>query len=198
MARGNLISTGGESTFARTGAKEKIDYIFYDTASCVSATAATKAYFQSVATDYTQGNFEGTGAMPAGQGFHVRTLRIITNPLVATFADVQNIMRFTWVTFTIEGSKKYAFAPGWAFPSGVGVNTQLLTGAAAPAAPANGVSYGNHGLPTLGNVFMFRRPIQLRPLQPFKVTLDLSASITLSATQNISIAMDGDLERNII
>ncbi len=195
--RNQLLSTGRESAWAGGGVKEVIDYSFYDRYAVVTAAAANNVFFQTAGVNPLVSNFEGAGQMPAGQAFHVRTLRLVIEPQ-SPVLDVINLMKNISLIFTVENSKKYASGPAWMYPAGVGVTSETVTGNAAPAAPATGLSRGNNGIPSLGNTYQFRRPISLRPQQPFQISIAVNAAIVLTATTNIYVVIDGDLERNII
>lgn len=192
-----LASTGGPSAFSGSGVKEVLDYTFIHGQAVTSATAQTLSYFNAAGTDPTVNNFEGAGQMPAGQAFRVRTIRIIAQPQ-AYAPDLFSIMNNAWLTFTVENAKKYANAPMWLFPAGIGQTYENLTGASAPSAPANGITRSNNGIPSLGNVYTLRRPIILHPQQPFQVTINIKAAATQVVAMTLFVAMDGDLERNII
>lgn len=193
-----IVSNGPPSALQASGVKETVDYTFYSRNSIPSATVANYSYFTAAGTDPLVSNFEGAGQMPAGQAFHVRTIRVIIRPQ-SPVLDVINLMSYGSLLFTKENAKKYAYAPLWAFPSGVGITSETVTGAAAPLAPANGLSRGNNGIPSLGNVYMFAMPVILYPQQPFNITIAIgSTSCVLTATTDVYVAMDGVLERNII
>src|SRR4051812_41943920 len=94
-----LASQGGSSALAPGGVKEVIDYTFYARAQIVSATVANYPFFASAGTDPLVSNFEGAGQMPAGQAFHVRTLRLIVRPQ-SPVLDVINLLSFSSILFT--------------------------------------------------------------------------------------------------
>jgi hypothetical protein len=194
----SLVSNGPPSALQSTGVKEVIDYTFYSRVQIVSATVANYPAFNTAGTDPLVSNFEGAGQMPAGQAFHVKTLRVVIRPQIDVLGVI-NLMSYCSLLFTKENAKKYAYAPLWAFPSGVGVTAETTVGLAAPAAPATGLSRGNNGIPSLGNVYQFSFPVILYPQQPFNITITCgSTACVLLATQDVYVAMDGILERNII
>ncbi len=201
--RPSLPSNGLYNALAPGGVKEVIDYSFYDRKSIVTAAAANYSFFTAAGTDPLVSNFEGQGQMPAGQAFHVRTIRIVIRPATLATAltsviDVLNLMSFSSLLFTLENSKKMISGPSWMFPSGYGVTSELNTGNAVPAAPATSLTRGNNGIPSAGNCYQFERPIVLRPQQPFQITISTAAALVLLATTDVYIAMDGVLERNIL
>jgi hypothetical protein len=65
-----------------------------DAGTLTIATGATTAQvaFTSAATADNLGNFEGAGAMPAGQAFHLFCLRVMPNP-GARFDDIQEFQK---------------------------------------------------------------------------------------------------------
>ena len=192
----NLISTGGSSAFSGTGVKERIWFPYYDRKDVVSATAQTLTFFQTVGVDDLVSNFEGSGAFPAGQGFIIHTMRIVPD-MNARADDVANLLKASSLLFTIENAKKYAQAPSWLYPAGVGMVSNDSLGAAAAAAPANSKAFGSNGIQSLNNAFRFKLPVKLRPQQQFKVQLITPATISLSATLPVYIVMEGILERNL-
>jgi hypothetical protein len=135
--------------------------------------------------------------MPAGQAFRVRTIRAIIQPQ-AYAPDMYQLLSNASLVFTVENAKKYANAPLFCFPAGIGQTYENLTGLAAPATPATGLTRSNNGIPSLGNVYTLRRPVILHPQQPFQIVVNVAAAATFVSTVTLYIAMDGDLERNII
>lgn len=194
-----LASTGGPSAFSGSGVKEVIDYTFLHGQNITSATAAAYSYFNAAGTNVVPllNNFEGTGQMPAGQAFRVRTIRAIVQPQAAS-ADLYSLLSNASLVFTVENAKKYVNAPLFCFPAGVGQTVETYLGNAVPATPANSIIRSNNGIPSLGNVYTLRRPIILHPQQPFQVVVNVAAAATFGSTVTLYIAMDGDLERNII
>lgn len=176
------------------GLKEVLDYTFYDSASVATGSTATNALFQSASTNIANSNFVGNGQMPSGQAFLVRTIRFI--PAIGTAgADVVAAMKGFQVQFLLENSKKYCDGLAQYFPAGVGATLEYITGTTAPL--STGISHGNAGVPVLGNVYRFTRPVVLHTLQPFVVNL-IGLNATLTATTRFYIAMDGVYVRNVV
>lgn len=191
-----LISAGGPSPFTGSGVKERVWYPFYDRQLFATATAQTLTYFNAPSTNDLASNFEGNAAFPAGQGFIAHGLRIVPD-VTARLDDVINFLTNSVLTFTIENAKKYALAPTWLFPGGVGGVANQSNGAAVAAAPANDRTYGGNGIQSLNNVFRFKLPVALRPQQQFKIAITTPAAITLSASLLVYVVMEGVLERNL-
>lgn len=176
------------------GYKEIIDYTFYDSASIATGATSTSSLFQTAYTNIANGNYVGNGQMPAGQAFLVRTLRFI--PAIGTaVADVIAAMKGFQVQLIVENAKKYADGLAQFFPAGIGATLEYVAGTAASL--GTGISTANPGVPTLGNVYKFTRPVVLRTLQPFQVNL-IALTPTLTATTRFYIAMDGVYVRNTI
>jgi hypothetical protein len=192
----NNRNNGPMSPFAGSGVTENIWYTLYDRQSFASATAQTKTYFASAGTDDLVSNFEGAGAMPAGQQFVVHSLRVV--PAIGTRADdVSQLMGVASILFTKENAKRYLVGPLWQFPSGAGLISETISGAAAALAPANSLSVGSNGVPAQGNTWQFRLPVPLLPQQSFKIQISTPASITLSGSINVYVQLVGVLQRNL-
>ncbi len=184
------------SAFQNAGAFERINYRFYDTVTITTGLATDVSAFTTPATNDALGNFEGTGAMPAGQAFHVQAIRVFPNP-AARFDDILALLNAGTLRFTKENAKRYAMGPLFMFPSGMGLSVDTGLGAAVPAAPANSVNLANNGAAVLGNVYKLGMPVILMPQQNFKVVIAPGAP-TLSATVTVRIILEGILERNLI
>lgn len=176
------------------GLKEVLDYTFYDSASVATGSTATNALFQSASTNIANSNFVGQGQMPSGQAFLVRTIRFI--PAMGTAgADVVAAMKGFQLQFLLENSKKYYDGLAQFAPAGIGATLEYITGTTAPL--STGISHGNAGVPVLGNVYRFTRPVVLHTLQPFVVNL-IGLNATLTATTRFYVALDGVYVRNVV
>ncbi len=184
------------SPFQLSGVTEKINYRFYDTLTVATGATADLTAFATPATADNIGNFEGTGAMPAGQGFYCQALRIFPNPQ-ARWDDATAAINNTVVKFTRENAKRYAWGPSFMFPAGMGIVYERGTGAAVQATPATDLSSASNGVPVMGNAYVFKIPVLLYPQQQFKVVLTPYAP-TVSASVTIRVIMEGILERNLI
>ncbi len=196
MAPPNSINRNIPSPFQLSGVTEKISYRFYDTLTIATGATSPQLAFAAAATADNLGNFEGNGAMPAGQGFYARAIRIFTNP-AARFDDAQALLNATVVTFTKENAKKYAMGPTYMFPAGMGAVVETGLAAAVPAAPANSIAYLTNGVPVMGNCYRFELPVLLFPQQQFKISLT-PFNPTLSASVTVRVILEGVLERNLI
>jgi hypothetical protein len=176
------------------GLKEVLDYTFYDSASIATGATSTSALFQSASTNIANSNFVGNGQMPSGQAFLVRSLRFI--PAIGTAgADVVAAMKGFQVQFLLENSKKYFDGLAQFLPAGIGATLEYIAGTTAPL--STGISHGNAGVPVLGNIYRFTRPVVLHTLQPFTVNL-IALNPTLVATTRFYVAMDGVYVRNVV
>jgi hypothetical protein len=182
------------SQFQNSGVTEVISYRFYDTLTILNGATQDLTAFASAAINDQLGNFEGAGAMPAGQAFHVQSLRLFINPAAAV-ADALAITTSV-LKFTKENAKKYAWAPINLFPAGVGLTNDAAPGAAAPLAPATGISFVNNGVPVYGNCYKMKS-VTLLPQQNFKVIITPYAPV-LTASVTVRVIMEGMLERNLI
>lgn len=186
--RAALLDTG------LPGLKEVLDYTFYDSASVATGVTTTFNLFQTASSSIANSNFVGAGQMPSGQAFLVKTIRFI--PAIGTAGqDVINLMKGIQVRFTLENSKKYVDGLAQYFPAGIGATLENING--TTAALTTGISLGNNGVPVLGNVYRFTRPVVLHTLQPFQIDL-IALAPTLIATTRCYIAIDGVYVRNAI
>ena len=186
--RAALLDTG------LPGLKEVLDYTFYDSASIATGVTTTFNLFQSASSSIANSNFVGAGQMPSGQAFLVKTIRFI--PAIGTAGqDVINLMKGVQLRFTLENSKKYVDGLAQYFPAGIGATLENING--TTAALSTGISLGNNGVPVLGNVYRFTRPVVLHTLQPFQIDL-IALAPTLIATTRCYVAIDGVYVRNAI
>lgn len=187
-----IIAALGETGLP--GAKEVIDFSFYDRKTFLTAATASQTYFATPGTDDLVSNFQGSGAMPAGQAFLVRALRVIPTP-GQSLQDIVNVMTKMSIRFTVENAKLYAQGPVFNYPAGVGATVEQVPGTAA--ALGTGVGYGNTGVAALGNVYRFQKPVVLRPQQNFAITITPSTP-TFVASQLLYVQIDGVFVRNVI
>lgn len=176
------------------GFKEVLDYTFYDSTDISTGETDSTTLFQTPTNNLATSNFYGQGSMPAGQAFLVRSLRIIPAMQTAA-ADVGALNRGLLVSFLLENAKKYVEGLAQFFPPGIGLTYEDVAGTVASIAV--GLSTANNGVPALNNVYKFTRPVVLRTLQPFQITLRALAP-TLVATTRVFVAIDGVFVRNTI
>jgi hypothetical protein len=192
----NNRNNGPMSPFAGSGVTENIWYTLYDRQTIATAVAQTKTYFATAGTDDLVSNFEGAGAMPAGQQFVVHSLRVV--PQIGTRAeDVAQIMANSTLLFTKENAKRYLMGPVWQFPAGAGLISETISGIAASTSPATTISVGANGVPAQANSWQFRLPVPLLPQQAFKIQLSTPSTIVLGASVQVFIQLVGVLQRNL-
>lgn len=188
------INRSVPSPFQNSGVVESISYRFYDTLTIATGATGDLTAFSTVATADNLGNFEGAGSMPAGQAFHVFALRLLFNP-AAIANDILQAANNTVLKFTKENSKRYAWGPAPLFPAGMGFTNDVVTN--TTALTGNNINFTNNGVPVMGNVYRFHKPVSLFPQQNFKVVLT-PFNPTLSASVTVRVIMEGILERNLI
>ena len=102
------------------------------------------------------------------------------------------------VADVVVGEKNYLTLPAMLITPGVGLAIQLLTGAAAPLAPANGQNYGQHGWPEHRNIYSLIHSIYIPPVQNFVVSIEVLTGVTLSqAGFGMHVYLEGELLREI-
>lgn len=175
------------------GLKEVLSYFFYDSTPIANGATSTTALFASASTDIAVSNFVGSGQMPSGQAFLVRTMRVIF-AIGTSVADCTALMKGLAVSLVLENSKKYAEGLAQAFPAGQGMSIESFSGVTTPTA---GTSVGNNGVPVLGNVYRFDRPVTLHSQQPFQVNIRALAPV-LGATTRVFVHLDGVYVRNVL
>lgn len=189
------LNRNAPSQFQNAGTFERVSYRYYDTVTITNGLATDVVAFSAPATNPLLGNFEGGGAMPAGQMFHLQAIRVFPNP-TARWDDVSALLNGGVLTFTKENSKRYAQGPLYMFPAGMGLAAELGTGLAAPAAPANSATSASNGVPVLGNVYKFQT-VTLMPQQNFRIAITPGAPV-LAASVTVRIILEGILDRNLI
>lgn len=141
-------------------------------------------------------NLTQAGALTWPQRFSIRALRAVTSVGGTYFTDLRSFFANTYYKLTV-GSKPYLSVPAFLLTPGVGLDAALLTGAAAPTAPANGIVYGNHGWAVQSNIFSLLFPIFLPPVQAFKFEVNIASAASFSPGFGLWIFFEGELLREI-
>ena len=96
------------------------------------------------------------------------------------------------------GEKNYLVIPAMMITPGVGLEIQLLTGAAAPLTPANGQNYARHGRPEQRNIYSLIHSIYIPPVQNFVASIEVASTVSLSVSGfRLTVFLEGELLREI-
>jgi hypothetical protein len=139
-------------------------------------------------------NVTTAGQLSWPKRFSIKALRQVA--LIALFADLQSYLLNTLFRVQV-GEKNYLTVPAFMVSAGTGVEAQLLTGAAAPVAPANGLVYANHGRPDHRNLLTLMHTIYIPPVQNFVVSLESAAAMAVGTPFAIWVFLEGELLREI-
>jgi hypothetical protein len=174
---------------------EAIHQPLYDSA--VISAAGTISFFQNPAgRPPIQTNLATAGQLSWPKRFSVRALRQVASPGLTLFADFASFLSKASYKVNV-GEKQYLQIPAFLLTAGTGVEAQLLTGAAAPAAPANSAVYVNHGRPEQRNIYSLLHSIYIPPVQNFAVTLDIASGVTIGTAFTLWLFLEGELLREI-
>lgn len=159
-----------------------------------------------ITTLFTQGannrsalytNLTQAGSLTWPQRFSIRALRAVTSVGGTYFTDLRSFFANTYYNLVV-GPKPYLTVPAFLLTPGVGLDAALLTGNAAPATPANGIVYGNHGWPEHRNIYSLLFPIFLPPVQSFKFEVNIASGASFSPGFTLWIFFEGEKLREIL
>ena len=174
---------------------EAIHQPIYDRAQIIAA--ATYSFFQNPAgRNQFQTNVTTAGQLSWPKRFSVKALRAVPS-FSALATDLLSYFDNS-IFRVVVGEKNYLTLPAMLITPGVGLAIQLLTGAAAPLAPANGQNYGQHGWPEHRNIYSLIHSIYIPPVQNFVVSIEVLTGVTLSqAGFGMHVYLEGELLREI-
>jgi len=174
---------------------EAIHQPLYDRNVVNAATVYT--YFQNPAgRNQFQTNVQTAGQLSWPKRFSVKALRAVPS-FSALATDL--LSYFDNSIFRVNvGEKQYLVLPAMLVTPGVGLEIQLLTGAAGPLAPANGQNYARHGRPEHRNIYALIHSIYIPPVQNFIASIEVLSGVSLSANGfGLHIFFEGELLREI-
>lgn len=173
---------------------EAIHQPLYDSAS-ISA-AGTTSFFQNPAgRSRFATNVQTAGNLSWPKRFSIKAIRQVPAS-TAVLTDLQTFFSDSVYLINV-GEKNYLTLPAFMVTSGVGLEAQFLTGAAAPAAPANGETYANVGRPNQQNIYSLLHNIYVPPIQNFSVQLEIGAGAAPAAAFDLHVFLEGELLREI-
>jgi hypothetical protein len=182
---------------ARTGnvRLEAIHQPLFDSASITAS--ATISFFQNPAgRPSIETNLPTAGQLSWPKRFSIRALRQVAAPGLTLFTDFASFLSKASYKVVV-GEKQYLSIPAFLLTAGTGLEAPYVTGAAAPAAPANGQTYVNHGRPEQRNIYSLLHSIYIPPVQNFSVTLDIASGFTAGTAFRLWLFLEGELLREI-
>lgn len=174
---------------------EAVHQPIYDSA--VINAAGIKSFFQNPAgRSQLQTNVATAGQLSWPKRFSIKAFRAVPS-FSALATDLLSYFDNTIFRCNV-GEKQYLVCPAMLITPGTGLEIQLLTGAAAPVAPANGQNYARHGRPEHRNIYALIHSIYIPPVQNFVVSLEVGAGVTLSTNGFTAwVYLEGELLREI-
>jgi hypothetical protein len=174
---------------------EQITQPLYDQASIASG-ASTNVFFMNPAgRSRLFTNMESAGSLAWPKRYSVKAFRLIPNPAgVAT--DVVNFHANGHFTMRV-GEKDYFVAPNFLLTPGVGYEVGTITGAAAPAAPANSVVVAHNGRPDHKNIYILQSEIWIPSVQNFRITIEQASTYSATGSLSVWVVMEGIYYREI-
>lgn len=174
---------------------EAITQPLYDEVELVTG-AGTYAFFQNpLGRSRTFTNLESAGSLTWPKRYSVKAFRLIP----ALDGDAQGIVSFHAngnFAFRV-GEKNYFEVPNFLLTPGVGFESFLISGAALPAAPANGINLVHNGRPEHRNIYIVQHAIWLPSVQNFRAQLNMEATFTTSANIDTWVFLEGEQFREI-
>lgn len=140
-------------------------------------------------------NLRTAGQLSWPKRFSIKALRQVP-AFTAVMTDLQTYFSDSVLKIDV-GEKNYLTLPAFVVTAGTGLEAQLVTGNAAPAAPANGETYANVGRPNQQNIYSLIHSIYIPPVQNFAVTLNVATGAAPSSAFDLHIFLEGELLREI-
>jgi hypothetical protein len=140
-------------------------------------------------------NLSTAGQLSWPKRFSIRALRQVP-AFTALATSILTYLTDSTITVTV-GEKDYLVLPAFIVTAGTGLEVQLVTGAAAPAAPANGQNYANLGRPNQQNIYSLIHSIYLPPVQNFNVAINVGAGAAPATPFGLHLFLEGELLREI-
>jgi hypothetical protein len=192
------------------GAKETIEWVWYDTQSYVSGTTTSLSFFTSLPSPrvVSTSNMELAGQLAAPKAFFLRAIRFWVKQVPrassveannsaqdGAFANMANLLNTGVYSCTI-GAKNYGIYPLSVLTAGAG--PAGVMSAATCATDGILVDYAQNGVPDPRAVFSLTKPLFIAPQINFEVTLTWPTAVTLEGGDtNLQIMWDGDLIRPV-
>lgn len=174
---------------------EAITQPLYDQATIATGASVT-AFFQNPnGRSRLFTNLESAGSLTWPKRYSVKAFRLVANPAgdaEATIAFYSN----GHFTFRV-GEKDYFVAPNHLLTPGVGYEIYTLTGAALPAAPANGVNYAHNGRPEHRNIYILQHTIWIPSVQNFRAVVDMASTYSAGTNLDVWVYLEGEMFREI-
>lgn len=174
---------------------EAITQPLYDNQT-IATGASTTSFFQNPAgRSFLFTNLETAGALTWPKRYSVKAFRVVPS-FAAAAENLQSFYSTGSFTFRV-GEKNYFVSPLFLLTPGVGLEVAFITGAAAPAAPANGVNTAHNGRPEHRNIYILQHAVWLPSVQNFRVIVDMAATFTSSASLSVWVFLEGEQFREI-
>ena len=174
---------------------EAVHQPLYDRNTITAANVYT--YFQNPAgRNQFLTNVQTAGQLSWPKRFSVKALRSVPS-YSALATDL--LSYYDNSIFRLQvGEKIYLVVPAMMITPGVGLEIQLLTGAAAPLTPANGVNYARNSRPEHRNIYALIHSVYIPPVQNFVVSIEVLSGVVLSvAGFGLHVYLEGELLREI-
>lgn len=174
---------------------EAITQPLYDNQT-IATGASTTSFFQNPSgRSRLFTNLETAGALTWPKRFSVKAFRVCPS-FASVGQDLQSFYSNGSFTFRV-GEKDYFVAPLFILTPGCGLEVFLITGAAAPAAPANSINTAHNGRPEHRNIYILQHAVWLPSVQNFRAVIDMASTFSASTSQSIWVFLEGELFREI-
>jgi hypothetical protein len=174
---------------------EAVHQPLYDSAT-PTASSSTSFFQNPAGKTAFDSNLQTAGQLSWPKRFSVRALRQVCALGTVLFTDLSAYLARASIKLSV-GEKVYLTLPAFVVPAGVSMEVAYVTGAAAPAAPANGINVGNHGRGDQRNVYSLLHSVYIPPVQNFGLTLDIATGYTPATAFKIHWFLEGELLREI-
>lgn len=159
--------------------------------------AGTYSFFQNPSgRNQFQTNVQTAGQLSWPKRFSIKALRTVA-AFSALATDLLSYYDNSIFRLNV-GEKNYLVVPAMMITPGVGLELQLLTGAAAPLTPANGQNYARHGRPEHRNIYTLIHSVFVPPVQNFNVSIEVLSTVSLSVGGfGLHTYLEGELLREV-
>lgn len=162
----------------------------------IATGASTTSFFQNPngrSRFYT--NLETAGSLTWPKRYSIKAFRIVPSPSAAA-QNIQNFYANGYFIFRV-GEKDYFTSPLHLITPGCGLLVWNIIGAAAPAAPANGINVATNGEANHRNIYILQHSIWLPSVQNFRGIIEMLSTFATTASIDTWCYLEGELFREI-
>lgn len=174
---------------------EAITQPLYDEQTIATGASSTSFFQNPSGRSRFFTNLETAGSLTWPKRYSIKAFRIVPSPAAAA-QNVQNFYANGYFVFRV-GEKDYFTSPLHLITPGCGLLVWNIIGAAAPAAPANGINVATNGESNHRNIYILQHAIWLPSVQNFRGIVEMLSTFSTSASIDTWMYLEGELFREI-